>query len=136
MATQKITLYFPQYHVETPVVTHLVKDYDLDVNIFRAKVTANEEGFLVLELKGSQENIDKGIAHAESLHVEVRLNNKGLNWNGESCVGCTTCIPHCPTNALSVQDRVSMVVSFDSDKCVECLSCIEKCPFGACTSLF
>ena len=50
--TKKVLLLFPKSETEKPIVYHLVKDYDLEVNIFRAKVTADEFGYLVLDLTG------------------------------------------------------------------------------------
>ena len=40
IVTHKYFLKFPKCETETPIVYHLVKDYDLEVNIFRAKVTS------------------------------------------------------------------------------------------------
>lgn len=136
MPTHKIFLYFPQCRTDTPIVYHLVKEFDLMVNIFRAKVNADEEGYLVLDLSGDQERIDQALAYIESENIEVRSNNKGLYWDRDKCTGCTNCLPHCPTGALYIKDRATMEVSFDGDKCVECLSCLDNCPFGACSSLF
>ncbi|MDC7223503.1 MAG: 4Fe-4S binding protein [Spirochaetales bacterium] len=135
MPTRKVFFYFPQCQTETPLVYHFVKDYDLKVNLFRAKVNAEEEGYLVLDLTGEQEQIDRAIHYAESLGVQVRTNNKGLSWNRERCTGCSNCLPHCPTGAL-YREEESRVVAFDGDKCVECLACVDNCPFGACTSFF
>ena len=42
--TKKMMLYFPKCECETPIIYYLVKDYDLMVNVFRAKVTPEEEG--------------------------------------------------------------------------------------------
>jgi len=134
MTTRKVFFYFPQCQTETPVVTHLVRDYDLEVNIFRAKVNAEEEGYLVLDLTGEQDRIDRAVAYVESLGVEVRTRNKGLSWNRDRCTGCGNCLPHCPTGALYRTDMVTMDISFEGEKCVECLSCIDNCPFGACSS--
>ena len=136
MPTQKVFLYFPECQTDTPVVYHLVKDYDLKVNIFRAKVNANEEGYLVLDLAGDKEKIDSAIDYIRTMNVEVRTNQKGLYWDESRCTGCSNCLPHCPTNALYMKDRITMEIAFDSNKCVECLSCIDNCPFGACSSLF
>ena len=41
--TKKLMLFFPKCECEKPIIYHLVKDYDLIVNVFRAKVTPNEE---------------------------------------------------------------------------------------------
>ncbi len=37
--TKKLMLYFPECETEKPIVYHLVKDYDLMINIYRARVT-------------------------------------------------------------------------------------------------
>jgi L-aspartate semialdehyde sulfurtransferase ferredoxin len=132
--TRKVFFYFPKCQTENPVVYHLVKDYDLVVNLFRAKVNAEEEGYLVLDLTGEQERIDAAVAWVESQGVEVRTNSKGLSWNRDRCTGCGNCLTHCPTGALYRIDSQTQEVAFDGEKCVECLSCIENCPFGACTS--
>ena len=44
--TRKLYLYFPKSETEKPIVYKLVKDYGLIINIFRAKVTPEEEGYL------------------------------------------------------------------------------------------
>ncbi len=44
MITKKIYLYFPKSETEKPIVYQLVKEFDLIVNIFRAKVTPRGGG--------------------------------------------------------------------------------------------
>jgi hypothetical protein len=39
--------------VERPIIYRLVKDYDLEFNILKASITPEQEGLLVLELKGN-----------------------------------------------------------------------------------
>ena len=52
--TKKLMLFFPRCECEKPIVYHLVKDYNLVVNVFRAKVTPEEEGYLVLDVTGTE----------------------------------------------------------------------------------
>ena len=59
--TKRIVLRFPQRLVDRPIVYRLVKDYDLEFNILKASITPEQEGLLVLELKGEQAEYDKGI---------------------------------------------------------------------------
>lgn len=136
MITKKYFLYFPKSETEKPIVYHLVKDYNLIINIFRAKVTPEEEGFLVLDITGTKEDIDKGLEFIKTFNVTVNKKTKGLFWNKEKCTSCTNCLPHCPTKALHIQNRSTMLVKFDDEKCIECLSCIKNCPFSACNSVF
>jgi len=51
--SKRIVLHFPKRMVDRPIVSRLVKDYDLDFNILKALVTPEEEGLLVLELSRS-----------------------------------------------------------------------------------
>jgi ferredoxin len=37
--------------------------------------------------------------------------------NRELCIGCETCVPHCPFGAISVTEGVA---SINEDSCVEC----------------
>ena len=129
-------MYFPECETESPIVYRLVKDYDLIINIYRAKVTPEEEGYLVLDITGSQTNISRAISWLESLQIKVNETDKGVKWDKNRCVQCGTCVPHCPTEALSIPDRQTMEIQFNSDECIECLSCIKVCPFDAVKSIF
>ena len=50
--SRRIVLHFPKRLVDRPLVYRLIKDYNLEFNILKALVTPEEEGLLVLELKG------------------------------------------------------------------------------------
>ena len=134
--TQKLMLWFPKCECEKPIIYHLVKDYDLIVNIFRAKVTPEEEGYLVLDVTGTQEDIDKALDYVRTFDVTVNFTGKGVTWDQEACTGCGNCLTHCPTDALHIPDRSTMAVAFDEAKCIECLACIRACPYGTCASAF
>jgi L-aspartate semialdehyde sulfurtransferase ferredoxin len=134
--TKKLLLYFPKCETEKPIVYHLVKDYDLLVNIFRAKVTPEEDGYLVLDVTGSATDIERAIAYITTFDVRVDEANKGVRLDEQSCTSCGNCLTHCPTDALAVGDRRTMQVVFDSGLCIECLSCIPVCPFRALRSTF
>jgi len=134
--TKKLMLWFPKCECEKPIVYHLVRDYDLIVNVFRAKVTPEEEGYLVLDVTGTEENIDKAMDYVKTFDVTINTTGKGVTWDENRCTGCGSCLTHCPTDALYVPDRATMAVKFDEAKCIECLACIRVCPYGACASAF
>lgn len=134
--TRKLFLHFPRCETEKPIVYHLVKDYDLIINIFRAKVTADEEGFLVLDVTGEEADIERGMAYVKSFNVTIDPVNKGVRWNRERCTHCGNCLAHCPTHALRLRDPATREVTFLEDVCIECLNCLDNCPFGACSSAF
>jgi len=134
--TQKLMLWFPKCECEKPIIYHLVRDHNLVVNVFRAKVTPEEEGYLVLDVTGSEHDIESAIEFVKTFNVTVNFTGKGVTWDDESCTACGNCIAHCPTGALYVSDRATMAVAFDDEKCIECLACIRVCPYGACASAF
>lgn len=136
MITKKLFLYFHQSETEKAIVYRLVKDYNLVVNIFRAKVTPDEFGYLVLDVTGEEKDIVAGIDYIKGFNVEVNEAEIGLRWDADRCAHCGNCVAHCPTSALSVADPKTRKIEFDRDACVECLSCIKNCPYAAITSIF
>lgn len=136
MITQKLMFYFPKCECEKPIIYHLVKDHGLIVNVFRAKVTPEEEGYLVLDVTGTAEQIQSGIDFVRTFNVAVNYSGKGVTREENRCTHCGYCVPYCPTSALRVDDARTRQVVFDESKCIECLACVRVCPFGACASVF
>ena len=134
--TRKLMLFFPRCECEKPIIYHLVKDYGLVVNVFRAKVTPEEEGYLVLDVTGTESDIEKALAFVKTFDVKINAAGKGLHWDAGRCTHCGVCLPHCPTEALFYGNPDKREVAFDEDKCIECLACIKVCPFSACSSAF
>ncbi len=136
MATKKAYLHFPADQTSNPFVCELVRDFHLVVNIFRAVVTPGKDGYLSLELKGAQDDIDRGFAYLREQGVEIHSGDTGLMWRKDECTHCTNCTVHCPTGALHITDRATREVAFDESLCIECLACIANCPFGVCRQMF
>ncbi|TXT49944.1 MAG: Fe-S cluster domain-containing protein [Spirochaetes bacterium] len=44
------------------------------------------------------------------------------------CVGCTTCIKRCPTQAIRVREGKAHIME---ERCIDCGECIRACPKGA-----
>jgi ferredoxin len=130
MAKKRIVLTFPPTLVGQPITYHLVKDYDLMLNILRAIVTPKEEGRLVLELSGRKKSLEDGINYLKQLGVEIQSLAQDIKWHEDKCTHCTACIPACPTQAMSLERR-TMEVSFVKEHCIACELCISVCPFKA-----
>jgi iron only hydrogenase large subunit-like protein len=46
----------------------------------------------------------------------------------DKCVGCTTCIKKCPTEAIRVRKGRASIID---ERCIDCGECIRTCPHGA-----
>ncbi len=136
MTTKRLMLSFPKSESEKPIVYHLVKDYDLVINIFRAKVTPEEYGYLVLDVSGTEENIRHGMDYVRTFNVQINESGVGVTRDTQKCTHCGNCLAHCPTKALRITDQKTRAVEFFPNDCVECLACVQNCPYGACSSLF
>lgn len=70
MAKLRVKFTFPQNLITEPVIYKLGKDYNLVTNIRRANVT-RDRGWVILELDGSAEEIEKAVSQVESWGVRV-----------------------------------------------------------------
>ena len=125
--SKRIVLHFPRRMVERPIVYRLVKDYDLEFNILKASITPEEEGLLVLELKGDQKEYDKGIDFLLKAGVTIQALSQDVTRNEERCTNCGACITVCPASAFKVEPKTRLI-KFDNKKCIACGLCIPACP--------
>jgi len=130
MISKRIVLHFPYRLVDQPIVYKLVKDYDLTFNILKAYVTPQEEGLMVLELTGEDDNFNKGIEYLQSIGVKIQPLSQDVIRNESKCTDCGVCVPICPTGALVV-DTLTRKVHFYDNKCIACALCVKICPTRA-----
>ena len=130
MSKKRIVLSFPPDTVEEPITYHLIKDYDLKVNILRASIDPGKQGRMVVELSGEEGQLSRGFSYMESLGVKMEPLDREIQHQEARCTSCTACVPICPTGALDV-DRKSWLVSYDAEKCVVCYSCVDVCIYNA-----
>jgi len=135
MAKRRLVLTFPPKLVEEPITYRLIKDYDLVVNILRAKISPEEEGRLMIELSGEKGALKRGMDYLNGLKVNIQPLARDIRWLEKKCTHCTVCVSLCPTEAIVV-DRNSMKISFNKDKCIACGACIPACPYKAIEILF
>ncbi len=69
---RRVKLTFPQHLIKEPVIFAMAKKYDVMPNIRRARVTETV-GEMVLELEGTEENLEKGIQALMEQGVTVEL---------------------------------------------------------------
>ncbi|MFA5101201.1 MAG: NIL domain-containing protein [Candidatus Omnitrophota bacterium] len=130
MISKRIVLHFPQRLVDKPIVYRLIKDFNLEFNILKAYVTPQEEGLMVLELRGEDKEYEKGLEYLRASGVKIQPLSEDIVRNSAKCTDCGVCVTVCPAQALVV-DQVSRKVVFDEEKCIACELCIKICPTHA-----
>ncbi len=125
--SKRIVLHFPSRMVDRPIVYKLIKDYNLEFNILKASITPEKEGLMVIELKGKQEDYDKGVSYLIKTGVKIQSLSRDVVRNDERCTHCGACIAICPTAAFEL-DLLTRRVYFHNEKCVACSLCIKACP--------
>jgi len=70
LVKRRVTLVFPQEQIKEPVVFTMAKKFDIMPNIRKARVTETV-GEMMLELEGTEKNLEQGIKFLESRGVKV-----------------------------------------------------------------
>lgn len=70
MASLRVRLTFPPERVTDPVVYNIGHQYEVVTNIRRANVTA-DEGWIVLEITGDADEIERVVEHLRHIRVQV-----------------------------------------------------------------
>jgi ferredoxin len=130
MNTRIYILKFPKEVIDQPIISNLVKKYDLEFNILKATILLQQEGVMVLEFIGHKANVKKGIAYLNEMGVSVKSMAGNIRRDDEKCYQCGACTGVCPTGALSLH-RPDMAVLFDEEKCTACGLCVSVCPARA-----
>ena len=124
---KRIVLHFPRRLVDQPIVCQLVKEYNLEFNILKASITTDDEGLMVLELRGKQTDFDKGIGYLAKTGLEIQPLSQNVLRNEERCTHCGACVAICPADAFEL-DPVTRLVNFRDEKCLVCGICLTACP--------
>ncbi|MGE5599017.1 MAG: NIL domain-containing protein [Bacteroidota bacterium] len=128
MVKKRVVLTFPPELAEVPITYHLVKDYDLSLNILKAKIVPGEEGKLVLELaNGAEEKILAGIDFLRAQGVTVEPLGKEIALDEKECIHCGACTAVCQSGALLL-DQDTAELRFDRERCIVCELCVRACP--------
>jgi len=130
MERKAVVLHFPSEVVDKPVVSRMIKKYDVEVNIVQARVEPNEDGVMMVFMEGETSELKAALAYLRKGGVKVALPEKGLVRDEDSCVDCGACTAHCLPKALSIQGEQRRVV-YEEEKCIACFLCVPACAYGA-----
>ncbi|MBN4004192.1 NIL domain-containing protein [Nostoc sp. LPT] len=82
LSKKRIRLRIPKDYHQEPVISRLVSDYGLIVNITAAILGANAvgDGWFDLELQGTDAQIQSGLTYLSDLELEVWDDTKTNDW--------------------------------------------------------
>lgn len=126
--TKKILLKYTPEKATQPIISSVVKQTGVLINILRAEIDASGGEFLVV-IEGSEADARKVMNLLSRKGVEVQEIKRAVKLDEDLCFDCGACISLCPTRALRMTEDYS--VELDEDKCVYCEVCIPACPVGA-----
>ncbi len=93
-----------------------------------ARIMPNEEGLMVAELSGDDDDYEAGLQYIQDQGAHIQLLSRDVMRDDKRCTSCGACITICPTGALSIPNRKTMEVTYEVDKCVACSLCVKTCP--------
>lgn len=117
-----------------PVISNLIRQTTLEVNILRAGIDARKGGFMVVELSGMNDSVEKGIRYLRQWQVEVDRISSRIEHDADNCVHCGACTAVCFSGALVMNGDCRL--EFNPDKCIACGLCLKACPMKLFSSRF
>ncbi|MBU2499671.1 MAG: 4Fe-4S binding protein, partial [Proteobacteria bacterium] len=100
MYTKMLSLRFPPSAVNEPVVSNLIRKFDLSCNILKAVIYPRKEGMVVMELSGHRKSFLKGLRYLKTMGVKVESIGQDIKRDEVKCFQCGACTAVCPTGAL------------------------------------
>jgi len=127
----RILLRFSEKIVEEPIVSQIVLELKVLINIITAHVNSKGGEVLAEVPDGS---LDKIVKAFRKRGATVSL-PKLIEVDTEKCVSCGACVALCPVEAITIDQDASIV--FNKEKCVgsTCGVCVDACPGRAIKSV-
>jgi len=125
-----ISLHFSPDVVRRPMMYNLARHFDLTFNILKARISPREEGHMILELSGKEEDYKKGISYLQEHGISILDVAQSISRDENSCTHCGLCTALCLARALCLEQDDRKIL-FDSSKCTACGMCTRICPVGA-----
>jgi L-aspartate semialdehyde sulfurtransferase ferredoxin len=125
-----VYLTFPTEASNKPLVCDLARLYQLSFSILKAQITPRQEGQMTIEIAGSKEAYEQGVAYLKEHGIGVAPVAQRISRDEQSCIHCGVCTALCPTKALML-NLETRLVEFDSEACSACGMCTKVCPVKA-----
>lgn len=130
MINRIYVLRFPKETSDKPIISQIIKSYDVELNILKADILLRQEGLMIIELSGHKEALRQTLDYLREIKVKIESLSAIIKRDDEKCYQCGACTGICPTKALHLI-RPEMEVAFDLDKCNGCSLCVPICPVRA-----
>lgn len=130
MICRSVVLRFSSECVGMPLISELVREWGIEVNILHARIRPSEEGRMLARFRCSETVMEKALASLEERGVDTLFPESSFIWNDELCVHCGACAGVCPPEAFTL-NRESYRVEFDLSRCILCQLCVQACCYGA-----
>ena len=127
----RILLRFEEKIVEQPIISQIILELKVPINIITAHV--NSKGGEVLA-EVPDDALEKLIREFRKLGATVSI-PKLIEVDSEKCISCGACVTLCPVEAITIDKDATMV--FDKEKCLgsTCSACVDSCPSRAIKSV-
>ncbi len=127
----KLRLSYPTGKVPNPVLSQVVLDTKVMLNILEAKVTPTTGEVTVdAPVRGAQLERVISLFEKQGVHVDRIL--ASVRIDPDKCISCGACVSPCPVQAI--RQNTNWDVELDEAKCIKCLLCVDTCPVRAIAS--
>lgn len=126
---ERLFLLFPKRIVNYPVTATLLKEKEVLVNILKAEIMPNEDGYMLIDIEGKKKEIEEAKIFLKEKGVLIFPVSEKIIIHKEKCVHCGSCTGVCVSGALYLDKKYKL--RFNPKKCILCSLCIETCPRGA-----
>jgi len=124
---RRFVFHFPLTVADEPITYLLIAEYHLKLNILKASISPEKGGDLLVELEGSEADIERGLAYLRGRGISIEAIDKKILFRREECVHCGACTATCFTGALAI-GAPDWELRFDPERCVACELCLKSCP--------
>lgn len=127
----KLRLVYHTDKVGNPVLSQIVLNTGIMINILEAKVTPTTGEMIVdIPVRGTQLEETISLFEKEGVRVDKILAVVRIDF--DRCISCGACVSPCPVQAI--KQNADWSVELEEAKCIKCLLCVDACPVRAIAS--